>query len=54
MERKWRISILVLCASSLLISALEFYFIKRLEDPTPRVHMVQQIRSVRVATPRRR
>lgn len=52
MKRKkvWRISIGLFCASSLLIVGSEIYLIKRLEDPKPPVHILREIRNVRITT----
>ena len=43
-EKIWRISIGVLCAISLLISALAFYGIKKLEAKSkPKVHLIREV-----------
>jgi hypothetical protein len=48
-EKVWRISIGILCAISLLISALAFYGIKQLEAKSkPKVHLIQEIHPVAV------
>ena len=49
-EKFWRTALSIFCAISLLISALEFYMIKRLEEPKPKVHALREIRKVRVET----
>jgi hypothetical protein len=48
-EKIWRISVGILCAISLLISALAFYGIKKLEAKSkPKVHLINEVHSVAV------
>lgn len=48
-EKVWRISAIVFCSVALLISALAFYGIKRLEaKPKPHVHQIREVNELRV------
>jgi hypothetical protein len=48
-EKIWRITVVILYAASLLISALAFYGIRRLEaDRKPHVHMIREVHPLRV------
>ena len=48
-EKVWRISIGILCAISLLISAWAFYGIKKLEAKSePKVHLINEVHPVAV------
>jgi hypothetical protein len=50
-DQIWRRVILILCAVSLVVSALAFYGIKQLEAKSkPRVHLIREVNQFRVDT----
>jgi HAMP domain-containing protein len=50
-DKIWRRAVVIVCAISLLLSALAFYGIKRLEAQSrPRVHLIREVDRYRVDT----